>query len=116
MRRNRSFYQAFTDIHTHDPCIMASHALLLCKVVRKWARFASAAASALASIAVLITPEPLTADSSGAWSSSGGVASRGDGVGDGDNDSEGVELVECYSPGNVPKHKRKGTRVSSSDG
>jgi len=77
---------------------MASHALLLCKVVRKCARFASATASADAPIAVLITPESLTADSCaypcGAWSSSGGVASRGDGVGDGDSDSEGVELVE----------------------
>jgi hypothetical protein len=105
-RKDRSFYQAFTGFtigaHTHDPCIIASHALLLCKVVRKWAHFASAA-SEFAAIAVLVTPESPTADSCGyacgAWSSiGGGVASRGDGVGEGDNDSEGVELVECYSP------------------
>jgi hypothetical protein len=32
----------------------------------------------------------------GAWSSGkGGVASRGDGVGEGDNDSGGVEPAEC---------------------
>jgi len=117
--RYRSLFQAFTtNAHTHDPCINASHALLLCKVVRKWARFGSAA-SGFAAIAVLVTPDSPTAGSCGyacgAWPSiGGGVASRGDGVGDGDNDSEGVELVEFYPPGNAParRHKRKGTRVS----
>jgi hypothetical protein len=96
-----SFYIAFTtNVHTHDPCIRASHALLLCNVLMKWARFASAAASAFAAVAALVTPESSTAASCGyacgAWSSiGGGVANRGDGDGDGDNDSEGVELVEC---------------------
>jgi hypothetical protein len=105
-----SFYLAFTtNVHTHDPCIMASHALLLCKVLMKWARFGSAG-SRLAAVAVLVTPESPTAASCGyacgAWSSiGGGVANRGDGDGDGDNDSGGVELVECYSPGNL--HQRE---------
>lgn len=41
-----SFYLVSTaNVHTHEPCIMASHALLLCKVFRKWARFGSDAAS-----------------------------------------------------------------------
>ena len=108
--KDRSFYQAYpTSAHTHDPCIRASQALLLCNVVRKWARFGSVA-SGLAAIAVLVTPDSPTAGSCGyacgAWSSiGGGVASRGDGVGDGDNDSGGVELVECYTPGNAPARR-----------
>jgi len=95
-----SFYQAFTtNVHTHDPCIMASHALLLCSVLMKWVRFRSAAASGFAAVAVLVTSESPTAASCGyacgAWSSiGGGVANRGDGDGDGDNDSGGVEFVE----------------------
>jgi len=32
------------------------------------------------------------------WSSAGGVSGLGDGVGEGDNDSGGVEQVECYTP------------------
>ena len=87
----------------------------------KWVRFRSAAASGFAAVAVLVTPEsPIEAAcgyACGAWSSiGGGVANRGDGDGDGDNDSEGVELVECYSPGictREKRQKRKGTRVSS---
>jgi hypothetical protein len=85
----------------------------------KWACFASAAASGFAAVAVLITSEAPTAASCGyacgAWSSiGGGVVNRGDG--DGDNDSGGVELVECYSPGSCTSEKiqkRKGTCVSS---
>jgi hypothetical protein len=93
------------DAHTHEPCIMASQALLLCNVLMKRARFGSVA-SAFAAPAV-----PVTADSCGyacgVWSSvGGGVASLGDGVGDGDNDSEGVEPLECYSRGKT-RHKRK---------
>ena len=84
---------------------MASHALLLCNALRKWARFASAA-SAFAAAAVLIGGGSLTADSCGygcgAWSNvGGGVTILGDGTGDGDNDSEGVgveEPVECCFP------------------
>ncbi len=67
----------------------------------KRGRSESAAASGFAAVAVLLTPESPTAASCGygcrACSSiGGGVANRGDGVGDGDNDSGGVELVECY--------------------
>jgi len=96
---------------------MASHALLLCNVLMKWARFASMAASAFATAAaVLIGGGSLTADSCGyecgAWSNvGGGVTILGDGVGDGDNDSEGVgvEPVECCSPAGRGKniHKRQ---------
>jgi len=47
----------------------------------------------------------------GEWSIvSGGVAILGDGVGDGDNDSVGVELVECYNSSirqREKTHKRK---------
>ena len=116
-------YQVFThNVHTHDPWIMASHALLLCKVLMKWPRFGSAAASGFGAVAVLVTPESTTAAAScgyecGAWSSiGGGVINRGDGDGDGDKDSGGVELVECYSPSictSKRRQKRKGTRVSS---
>jgi hypothetical protein len=75
---------------------MASHALLLCNALMKWLRFGSAASAALA---VLIAEGSPTADSCGyafgAWSSvGGGVVGLGDGVGDGDEDSEGVEPVE----------------------
>ena len=84
---------------------MASHALLLCNVLMKWARFASVASVFATAPAGLIGGGSLTADSCGygcgAWSNiGGGVATLGDGVGDGDNDSEGVgvEPVECYSP------------------
>lgn len=86
-------------VHTNEPCIIASHALLLCNVVRKCARFASAASAA---VPALVTEESPTAGSDGyacgAWSKvSVGVAGLGDGVGDGDKDSEGVEPVECYT-------------------
>jgi hypothetical protein len=83
---------------------MASHALLLCNVLMKWARFGSVASAFATAPAVLIGGGSLTAGSCGypcgAWSNvGGGVAILGDGVGDGDNDSEGVgvEPVECYS-------------------
>ena len=119
--RNRRFYPSFylaftTNVHTHDPCIKASHALLLCKVLMKWVRFRSAAASGFAPVAVLVTPESPTAASCGyacgACSTiGGGVANRGDGDGDGDNDSGGVELVECYS-GNCTSEKRQKRHVS----
>ena len=58
----------------------------------------------------MVTPESPTAGSCGyAWSGiGGGVTSRGDGVGDGDNDSEGVELVECYTPAMHRDIKGKG--------
>ena len=50
----------------------------------------------------------------GVWSSgSGGVASLGDGVGEGDNDSGGVEPAECYADARTTKKKK--TRVSYSD-
>ena len=85
---------------------MASHALLLCNVLMKWARFASVASTFTTAAAVLIDEGSLTADSCGyacgAWSNvGGGVVSLDDGIGDGDNDSEGVgvEPVECYFPG-----------------
>lgn len=75
----------------------------------KRARFRSAA-SAFAPPVVLIGGESAPADSCGygceVWSSvGGGVASLGDGVGDGDNDSEGVEPLECYSQGKTG-HKK----------
>jgi len=100
------------DAHTHEPCIMASQALLPCNVLMKRARFGSVA-SAFAAPAVLIGGGSVTADSCGygcgVWSSvGGGVASLGDGVGDGDNDSEGVEPLECYSRGKS-NIKRKNT-------
>ena len=76
----------------------------------KRARFVSVA-SAFAGPAVFIGGGSMAADSCGyacgAWSSvGGGVASLGDGVGDGDNDSEGVEPLECYS--REVKHDIKG--------
>jgi len=93
---------------------MASQALLLCNVLRKWARFASAASAFATAAAVLIGGGSLTADSCGygcgVWSNvGGGVTILGDGVGDGDNDSEGVgveEPVECCSAagGEAEKH------------
>jgi len=42
------------DIHTKEPCIIASHALLLCNVLMKWLRFGSVAS---AEPAVLIAGE-----------------------------------------------------------
>ena len=77
----------------------------------KWLRFGSAASAALA---VLIAEGSPTADSCGyafgAWSSvGGGVAGLGDGVGDGDEDSEGVEPVECYSRGHTTTSGEKNT-------
>jgi hypothetical protein len=101
---------------------MASHALLLCNVLMKCARLGSVASTFATSAAVLIGGGSLTADSCGyacgAWSNvGGGVTILGDGVGDGDNDSEGVgvEPVECYFPAGWEKDniKGKGTRVSN---
>lgn len=54
-------------------------------------------------VVVVFVIEELTTPGSSPWgcgvcsSGSGGVASLGDGVGEGDNDSEGVEPVECYA-------------------
>jgi len=78
---------------------MASQALLLCNVLMKWPRFGSAASAFVAPPGVLIGGGSEAARSCGyAWeacsSVGGGVASLGDGVGDGDNDSEGVEPLE----------------------
>ena len=101
---------------------MASHALLLCNVLMKCARFGSVASTFATSAAVLIGGGSLTADSCGyacgTWSNvGGGVTILGDGVGDGDNDSEGVgvEPVECYFPAGWEKDniKGKGARVSN---
>ena len=69
------------------------HGILRTLTLQSRARFVSVAASADAPIAVLITPESLSADSCAyPWSSSGGVASRGDGVGDGDGDNDSLSL------------------------
>jgi hypothetical protein len=95
-------YETHRRVHTNvEPCIIASHALLLCNVVRKWSRFASGA-SGFDAAAAFVTEESPTAGSDGhAWggwsNASGGVAIPGDGVGDGDIESGGVEPVECYT-------------------
>lgn len=90
--------------HTQEPCISASHALLLCNVARKRARSAQVESGlgTMAAAVFVIEDSTTTPRSSpcgcGAWSSgSGGVVSLGDGVGDGDNDSGGVEPAECYA-------------------
>ena len=90
--------------HTQEPCIIASHALLLCNVARKRARSVQAASGPVTMVVVAFVIEESTTPGSspcecGAWSSggSGGVASLGDGVGEGDNDSGGVEPAECYA-------------------
>ena len=74
---------------------MASHALLLCNVLMKWARFGSVASAFAIPTAILIGEGSLTAHSCGyacgAWSNvGGGVAGLGNGTGDGENHSEGV--------------------------
>ena len=63
-------------------------------------------------VVVVFVIEPTTSGSSpcecGAWSSgSGGVVSLGDGVGEGDNDSGGVEPAECYAGARQKKGKRE---------
>jgi hypothetical protein len=87
--------------HTNEPCIIASHARLLCNVARKRARLGSAG-SAFTDVAVVVTGESPIVGPCGyacrVWSSAGGVSGLGDGVGEGDNDSGGVEPVECYTP------------------
>jgi len=88
-------YETHHHDHTNEPCIIASHALLLCNVVRKWARFGSAASAGFVAAPALVTGECSDGYACEAWSKvSGGVASLGDGVGDGDKDSGGVEPVE----------------------
>lgn len=85
--------------HTQEPCIIASHALLLCNVARKRARSVQAESGPVTMVVVVFVIESTTPGSSpcgcGAWSrGSGGVVSLGDGVGEGDNDSGGVEPAE----------------------
>lgn len=87
--------------HTQEPCIIASHALLLCNVARKRARSVLAESGPVTMVVVDFGIEESTTPGSspcgcGAWSNgSGGVVSLGDGEGEGDNDSGGVEPAEC---------------------
>jgi len=84
--------------HTQEPCINASHALLLCNVARNRARSVQVESGLVTMVVVVVFVIEESASSPcgcGVWSSgSGGVASLGDGVGEGDNDSGGVEQAE----------------------